>query len=408
MARSAEVVKEENADLVEKGNDEEKVTLEEEATQWKIKYVAQRQAAEELKKMSKVKEAEKKRDESLANATKFTVKISSLTADITKLKDDLKLREESIKTLQTELQERKRKQSEAESQRDQAAQKLLELAGTTKNESKRLNDEIESQKKEVKKWSTSAQQSDERVTVLETQNREGQLKIENQKEEITKLSNELVGMATTIMEKDDKINELEAQLKTVEEECGARGRTLISRADQITRLQAEAEILKEAKKDLDKTLDQRASTIIEQMKKVTEANESYEKLRKDANDLVKVYRQIDSLNKTLQEEIKALKNSAKAKEEETTKQHLKEPKRIESPPPGYGEVHTVEGSFHFEAPIKTGMGRTDDHDKEKVKRKTPSRRRGTRDRTAVVIQSSKNQRTMIYQKKPSFINPTTA
>ncbi|XP_055349539.1 trichohyalin-like [Paramacrobiotus metropolitanus] len=175
-------------------------------------------------------------------------------------------------------------------------------------------------------------------------------------------------MATTIMEKDDKINELEAQLKTVEEECGTRGRTLISRADQITRLQAEAEILKEAKKDLDKTLDQRASTIIEQMKKVTEANESYEKLRKDANDLVKEYRQIDSLNKTLQEEIKALKNSAKAKEEETTKQHLKEPKRIESPPPGYGEVHTVEGSFHFEAPKKTGMGRTDDHDKEKVKK----------------------------------------
>ncbi|XP_055329859.1 calponin homology domain-containing protein DDB_G0272472-like [Paramacrobiotus metropolitanus] len=228
--------------------EQEKVTLEEEATQWKVKYAAQRQAAEELKKMvddkdmegilavedlnnslseesaegsreiaelknerdllqSKVNEAEKKRDECLANATKFTGKVSSLTADISKLRDDLKSREDNIKTLQTELQERKRKQNEVEGQRDQAAKGLLELAETTKIELKRLSDEIDSQKKEVKKWSTSAQQSDERVTVLGVQNREGQLKTENQKEEIAKLSNELVEMATSVMEKDDKITD---------------------------------------------------------------------------------------------------------------------------------------------------------------------------------------------------------
>ncbi|XP_055347274.1 cingulin-like [Paramacrobiotus metropolitanus] len=323
--------------------EQEKVTLEDEAQQWK----------------SKVKEAEKKRDESLANATKFTGKVTSLTADISKLKDDLKLREDLVNTLQAELKEMKRKHNEAESQRDQAAKELLELAEITKTEFKRLNDEIDNQKKEAKKWLKEAQRCDERVTVLEVVNKEGKTENEKQKEEIAKLSDESVGLATSVMEKDDKITELKVQLKAVEEECQARGRTLADRADRITRLEAEAEILKAAKMDLDKTLDNRASTIFEQMRKVTEANNDYEKLRKDANETV---RQLQETIKQRDEEIKTLKRSAKQKETE-----IQQPERIESPPPGYGEVHTVEGSFHFQAPLKTGTGRDDGHDKDKVK-----------------------------------------
>ncbi|XP_055328701.1 uncharacterized protein LOC129581573 [Paramacrobiotus metropolitanus] len=379
--------------------EQEKVALEDEAQQWKVRFEAQKQVAENLRKMvedrvaegiltaedyglseeatersrelaelkkerdflqSKVKEAEKKRDESLSNATWFTGKVTSLTADISKLKDDLKSREKLVNTLQTELQERKTKQNEAEGQRDQAAKRLLELAEKTKTEFKRLNDEVENQKKEAKKWLTVAQQCDERVTVLEVANREGQKETEKQKEEIAKLRDELVGLATTGIEKDDKIN-------TVVEECEAKGRALEHRAERITRLEVEAQILKAAKMDLVKTLDQRANTIMEQMKKVTEANEDYEKLRKDANDLLKEFRQMESLNKTLQEEIKTLRSSAKAKEEETAKQWHKEPQRIESPPPGYGEVLSTEGSFHFKVPLKTETGRSDSKDEEKVK-----------------------------------------
>ncbi|XP_055338418.1 golgin subfamily A member 6-like protein 22 [Paramacrobiotus metropolitanus] len=377
--------------------EQEKVTFEDEAQQWKVRFEGQKKAAEDLRKMvedrdaegiltaenyglseeaaersqeiaelkkerdllqSKVKEAEKKRDESLANATKFTGKVTSLTADISKLKDDLKLREDLVNTLQTELKEMKRKHNEAESQRDQAAKELLELAEITKTEFKRLNDEIDNQKKEAKKWLKEAQRCDERVTVLEVVNKEGKTENEKQKEEIAKLSDESVGLATSVMEKDDKITELKTQLKVVEEECQARGRTLADRADRITRLEAEAEILKAAKMDLDKTLDNRASTILEQMRKVTEANNDYEKLRKDANETVK---QLQQTVKQREEEIKTLKRSAKQKEGEA-----KQPERIESPPPRYGEVHTVEGSFHFQAPLKTGTGRSDGHDKDKV------------------------------------------
>ncbi|XP_055339375.1 rootletin-like [Paramacrobiotus metropolitanus] len=382
--------------------EQEKVTFEDEAQPWKVRFEGQKKAAEDLRKMVedrdaegiltaedyglseeaaersreiaelkkerdllqlKVKEAEKKRDESLSNATKFTGKVASLTADISKLKDDLKSREENIKTLQMDLQDKTKKQHKAESQRDQAAKELLELAEKTKTEFKRLNDEAENQKKEAKKWLKEAQRCDERVTVLEVAYKEGQKENEKQKAEITKLSDELVELATIVMEKDDKIKELE----TVKEECEARGRTLAHRADRITCLEAEAEILNAAKMDLDKTLDNRASTILEQMRMVTEANKDYEKLRKDANEFLKEFRQIESQNKTLQEEIKALKNSAKAKEEEMTQRSPKGPKRIESPPPGYGEVHTVEGSFHFQAPLKTGTGRSDGQDEGKVK-----------------------------------------
>ncbi|XP_055354871.1 golgin subfamily A member 6-like protein 22 [Paramacrobiotus metropolitanus] len=367
---------------------------EDEVQHWKVKFEVQKQAAEDLKKMVedrdtrgtltdedndlseevaersreiaelkrerdllqlKVKEVEKKRDESLSNATKFTGKITSLTADNSKLKDELKSLEENNKTLQTELQDTRKKRHEAESQREHVAKELLELAEKTKTEFKRLNDEVENQKKEAKKWLKQAQLCDERVTVLEVANGEGRKENEKQKAEIIKLSDELVELATIVMEKDDKIKELEK----VKEECEARERTLADRADRITRLEAEAEILKAAKMDLDKTLDNRASTILEQMRKVTEANNDYEKLRKDANETVK---QLQQTVKQREEEIKTLKRSAKQKEGEA-----KQPERIESPPPGYGEVHTVEGSFHFQAPLKTGTGRSDGRDEDKVK-----------------------------------------
>ncbi|XP_055354361.1 protein Hook homolog 3-like [Paramacrobiotus metropolitanus] len=220
--------------------EQEKVTLEDEMQQWKVRYEVQKQMAEELKKMvddkdlegilavedlnnslseesaersreiaelkeqcdllkSKVMEVETQRDECLSNATKVTGRVASLTADITELMKDLETYEENNQKLQMELNERKKKQGETEKQRYQAAQKLQELSEKTKAEVKRLSDEVQGHKREAQRWKTHAQLLDERVTVLEVENREGQVLTHKQKQDIAKLGSDLLGMTTLVM-----------------------------------------------------------------------------------------------------------------------------------------------------------------------------------------------------------------
>ncbi|XP_055357517.1 moesin/ezrin/radixin homolog 1-like, partial [Paramacrobiotus metropolitanus] len=157
--------------------------LQSSADGWKVKYERQKEIAEEYLKMAddremeghlavsdlnesmseesaersrhlaelkdecdqlrqKVTEAETKRDEYATKFAEITQRLTTLATETFKLRNDLKLREEAVSTLQLESKGHQERADEAEKSRNEAIKAMREARDITATEGARLKEEI--------------------------------------------------------------------------------------------------------------------------------------------------------------------------------------------------------------------------------------------------------------------------
>ncbi|XP_055348225.1 uncharacterized protein LOC129595294 [Paramacrobiotus metropolitanus] len=386
--------------------EQQQAYLESTADEWKIKYERQKELAEEYLKMvddremeghpavsdlnesmseesaersrhlaelknecdqlrQKVTEAEAKRDEYAANLAGVTQRLTTLATETFKLRNDLKLRDEAISTLENESKGHQERADEAERLRNEITKAMRDARDLTaiegqklKEEIKKVNDEnekvtadIQKVTKEGLKWQKEARRLDTMVTALELKDKEWQQQVAQKSQEVTKLNTELLEMTTTALAKDDELIATKNQLKTAAEEY-----TTLER--DVTRL---AEHIKRVENDTEKVVQEKTFQLHQHMLKVNEENQSL-KTEKEEFQL-KIRR--------LEDENKALNMSNKHKDEQLLQYGVRTT-TVESPPPSYSKAHETgtSKSFHFDMPLRTGTGKgsvKNERDGEKVK-----------------------------------------
>ncbi|XP_055334972.1 golgin subfamily A member 6-like protein 6 [Paramacrobiotus metropolitanus] len=328
--------------------EQQQVDLESAADEWKIKYERQKELAEEYLKMvddremeghlavsdlnesmseesaersrhlaemkdecdqlrQKVIEAEAKRDEYAANLAGVTQRLTTLATETFKLRNDLKLRDEAISTLQTESKGHQERADEAERLRNEITKAMRDARDLTAREGEKLKEEIkkandENEKviadiqkvtKEGLKWQKEARRLDTMVTALEMKDKEWQQQIAQKNQEVTKLNTELLEMTTTALAKDDELIATKNQLKAAAEEY----RTLKAAAE---------EHIRKVENDTEKVIQDKTLQLHQQMSKVNQENQNL-KNEKEQSDL---------RIKRLEDENKALQMSNKHKDEQ--------------------------------------------------------------------------------------------
>ncbi|XP_055347195.1 uncharacterized protein LOC129594516 [Paramacrobiotus metropolitanus] len=380
--------------------------LENTAEEWKVKYEKQRELAEEYLKMvddremeghlavsdlnesmseesaersrhlaelkdecdqlrQKVTEAETKRDEYATKFAEVTQRLTTLATETFKLRNDLKLREEAVSTLQLESKGHQERADEAEKLRNDAIKAMREARDITATEGERLKEEIkkvnqENEKvtediekvtKEGLKWQKEARRLDTMVTTLELKDKEWQQQVAQKSQEIAKLNTDLVEMTTTALAKDDELIAIKDQLR--------------SAAGQYQQLENETselvEHIKKMEQENEKVTQQESFKLQEHLRKVNLEN----------SDLKREREELQLRTKRLEDENKALQTSNKHKDEQLLQYGVKTA-TVESPPPSYSKAHeTGTGkSFHFDMPLRTGTGRgsvKNEKDGEKAK-----------------------------------------
>ncbi|XP_055339278.1 golgin subfamily A member 6-like protein 22 [Paramacrobiotus metropolitanus] len=367
--------------------------LENTAEEWKVKYEKQRELAEEYLKMvddremeghlavsdlnesmseesaersrhlaelkdecdqlrQKVTEAETKRDEYATKFAEVTQRLTTLATETFKLRNDLKLREEAVSTLQLESKGHQERADEAEKLRNDAIKAMREARDITATEGERLKEDIkkvnqENEKvtediekvtKEGLKWQKEARRLDTMVTTLELKDKEWQQQVAQKSQEIAKLNTDLVEMTTTALAKDDELIAIKDQLR--------------SAAGQYQQLENETselvEHIKKMERENEKVTQQESFKLQEHLRKVNLEN----------SDLKREREELQLRTKRLEDENKALQTSNKHKDEQLLQYGVKTA-TVESPPPSYSKAHeTGTGkSFHFEMPLRTGTGK---------------------------------------------------
>ncbi|XP_055348237.1 rho-associated protein kinase 2-like [Paramacrobiotus metropolitanus] len=187
----------------------------------------------------KVTEAETKRDEYATKLVDATQRLLTNTNEVFKLRNELKLRDENIGTLQKESQDHQKRADDAV----KVAKDLRELTATEgvrlKNEIKQVMEENKSLKEDVRKvteentelrntaktiaeqgmrWEHEAHLLDEKVTVLELKDKEWQQTVHQKTQEIIRLNTELIDMTQTAMTREDEVTVTKNQLKAAAEE----------------------------------------------------------------------------------------------------------------------------------------------------------------------------------------------
>ncbi|XP_055329829.1 golgin subfamily A member 6-like protein 26 [Paramacrobiotus metropolitanus] len=243
--------------------EQQQADLESTADEWKIKYERQKELAEEYLKMvddremeghlavsdlnesaersrhlaelkdecdklrQKVTEAETKRDEYAANLAEATQRLTKLATETFKLRNDLKLREEDVSTLQHESKGHQKRADEAEKLRNDAIKEMREARDITATEGERLKEEIEKVNRENEKvmvdiekvtkeglkWQKEARRMDTMVTALERKDKVWQQQVAEKSQEVTRLNSELLEMTTTALAKDDELIAIKNQLR---------------------------------------------------------------------------------------------------------------------------------------------------------------------------------------------------
>ncbi|XP_055345275.1 putative leucine-rich repeat-containing protein DDB_G0290503 [Paramacrobiotus metropolitanus] len=332
--------------------------LESTAEEWKVKYEKQRELAEEYLKMVddremeghlavselnesmseesaersrhiaelkdecdslklKVTETETKRDEYATKLAEVTQRLLTNTTEVFKLRNDLKLRDENIGTLQKESYDHQRRADEAA----KVAKDLRDLTATEgvrlkneirqvmqenkvlKEDNKKVTDEIKELKEAAKtiaeqgkRWEHEAHLLDEKVTVLELKDKEWQQTVHQKTQEIIKLNTELIDMTQTAMTREDEVNQTKTQLKAAADEYSKLER-------DVTQL---AEHIRKVENDTEKVIQDKTLQLHQQMSKVNQENQNL-KNEKEQSDL---------RIKRLEDENKALQMSNKHKDEQ--------------------------------------------------------------------------------------------
>ncbi|XP_055330821.1 uncharacterized protein LOC129583132 [Paramacrobiotus metropolitanus] len=380
--------------------EQQQADLESTADGWKIKYERQKELAEEYLKMvddremeghlavsdlyesmseesaersrhlvklkdecdalkQKVTEAEAKRDEYGNKLAEATQRLLTNTNEVFKLRNELKLRDESIGTLQKESQDHQRRADDAvkvaKGLRDLTATEgarlsngirqvmeenkvLKENIGKVTEENTELKGAAKTIAEQGMRWKHEAHLLDVKVTALELKDKEWQQSVHQKTQEIIKLNTELIDMTQTVMTREDEVTQTKNQLKAAAEEY-----TKLER--DVTQL---VEHIKKAENDTEKVIQEKTFQLHQHMLKVKEENQNL-KTEKEEFQL-KVRR--------LEEENKALNMSNKHKDEQLLQYGVRIA-TVESPPPSYSKAHeTGTGkSFHFEMPLRTGTGK---------------------------------------------------
>ncbi|XP_055347924.1 putative leucine-rich repeat-containing protein DDB_G0290503 [Paramacrobiotus metropolitanus] len=315
--------------------EQQQVDLESAADEWKIKYERQRELAEEYLKMVddremeghlavsdlnesmseesakrsrhlaelkdecdslklKVTEAETKRDEYATKLADATQRLLTNTTEIFKLRNDLKLRDENIGTLQRESYDHQRRADEAA----KVAKDLRDLTATEgvrlineirqvmqenkalKDDNKKVTDEIKELKEAAKtiaeqgaRWEHEAHLLDEKVTVLELKDKEWQRTVHQKTQEIIKLNTELIDMTQTAMTREDEVNQTKTQLKAAADEYSKLER-------DVTQL---AEHIRKVENDTEKVIQEKTFQLHQHMLKVKEENQNLKTEKRNSN-----------------------------------------------------------------------------------------------------------------------------
>ncbi|XP_055327345.1 uncharacterized protein LOC129580714 [Paramacrobiotus metropolitanus] len=338
--------------------EQQQVDLESAADEWKIKYERQRELAEEYLKMVddremeghlavsdlnesmseetaersrhlaelkdecdslklKVTEAETKRDEYATKLADATQRLLTNTTEVFKLRNDLKLRDENIETLQKESYDHQRRADEAakvaKDLRDQTAtegvrlnneiRQMMQENKVLKEDNRKVTDEIKELKEAAKtiaergaRWEHEAHLLDEKVTVLELKDKEWQQMVHQKTQEIIRLNTELIDMTQTAMTREDEVTRTKNQLKIAAEEYTTLERDVTQLAEHIKRME----------NDTEKVIQEKTFQLHQHMLKVNEENQNL-KTEKEEFQL-KVRR--------LEDENKALNMSNKHKDEQ--------------------------------------------------------------------------------------------
>ncbi|XP_055328676.1 uncharacterized protein LOC129581556 [Paramacrobiotus metropolitanus] len=368
--------------------------LENTAEEWKVKYEKQRELAEEYLKMVDDREMEGHlavsdlNESHRSGSQERRIRGQTRRRDPTivdkhqrgfKLRNELKLRDENIGTLQKEAQDHQRRADDAV----KVAKDLRELTATEgvrlSNEIKQVTEENKSLKEDVRKvteentelkrtaktiaeqgmrWEHEAHLLDEKVTVLELKDKEWQQTVHQKTQEIIRLNTELIDMTQTVMTREDEVTHTKDQLKAAAEEYMKLER-------DVTQL---AEHIRKVEKDTEKVIQDKTLQLHQHMSKVDQENQNL-KNEKEQSDL---------RIKRPEDENKALQMSNKHKDEQLL-QHVVRAATVESPPPSYSKAHeTGTGkSFHFDMPLRTGTGKGSvknerDGEKDKNDKEPPS------------------------------------
>ncbi|XP_055350642.1 golgin subfamily A member 6-like protein 22 [Paramacrobiotus metropolitanus] len=258
----------------------------------------------------KVTEAETKRDEYATKFAEVTQRLTTLATETFKLRNDLKLREETVSTLQLESKGHQERADEAEKLRNDAIKAMREARDITATEGERLKEEIkkvnqENEKviediekitKEGLKWQKEARRLDTMVTTLELKDKEWQQQVAQKSQEIAKLNTDLVEMTTTALAKDDELIAIKDQLR--------------SAAEQYQQLENETselvEHIKKMERENEKVTQQESFKLQEHLRKVNLEN----------SDLKREREELQLRTKRLEDENKALQTSNKHKDEQ--------------------------------------------------------------------------------------------
>ncbi|XP_055331633.1 uncharacterized protein LOC129583725 [Paramacrobiotus metropolitanus] len=368
--------------------------LQSSADGWKVKYERQKEIAEEYLKMAddremeghlavsdlnesmseesaersrhlaelkdecdqlrqKVTEAETKRDEYATKFAEVTQRLTTLATETFKLRNDLKLREEAVSTLQLESKGHQERADEAEKSRNEAIKAMREARDITATEGARLKEEIkkvnqENEKvtediekvtKEGLKWQKEARRLDTMVTTLELKDKEWQQQVAQKSQEIAKLNTDLVEMTTTALAKDDELIAIKDQLR--------------SAAGQYQQLENETselvEHIKKMEQENEKVTQQESFKLHEHLRKVNLENSD---LKREREELRLRTKRLEDENKALQTgNVKAEQDGEKVKDD-----------KDKEPPSGYSHSSRGEPSQfppHIEVNAFIDEGRRD-------------------------------------------------
>ncbi|XP_055345272.1 protein bicaudal D homolog 1-like [Paramacrobiotus metropolitanus] len=307
----------------------------------------------------KVTEAEAKRDEYAAKLVDATQRLLTNTNEVFKLRNELKLRDESIGTLQKESQDHQRRADDAvkvaKDLRDLTATErarlsneirqvmeenkvLKENIGKVTEENTELKEAAKTSAEQGMRWEHEAHLLDVKVTALELKDKEWQQSVHQKTQEIIRLNTELIDMTQTVMTREDEVTQTKDQLKAAADEYSKLERDVTQLAEHIAKVE----------KDTEKVIQDKTLQLHQHMSKVNQENQNL-KNEKEQSDL---------RIKRLEDENKALQMSNKHKDEQLL-QHGVRAATVESPPPSYSKAHeTGTGkSFHFDMPLRTGTGK---------------------------------------------------
>ncbi|XP_055340571.1 uncharacterized protein LOC129589746 [Paramacrobiotus metropolitanus] len=304
----------------------------------------------------KVTEAETKRDEYATKLADATQRLLTNTTEVFKLRNDLKLRDENIGTLQKESYDHQRRADEAA----KVAKDLRDLTATEgvrlnneirqvmqenkvlKEDNKKVTDEIKELKEAAKtiaeqgaRWEHEAHLLDEKVTVLELKDKEWQQTVHQKTQEIIRLNTELINMTQTAMTREDEVTRTKNQLKAAAEEYTTLERDVTQLAEHIKRME----------NDTEKVIQEKTFQLHQHMLKVNEENQNL-KTEKEEFQL-KVRR--------LEDENKALNMSNKHKDEQLLQYGVRTA-TVESPPPSYKASTPIrmEGEYGYDTSYGEG------------------------------------------------------